>query len=71
MEIIAKVQGIKEIYWKGGGTREERKKVATWFANQEEMLEKLFIEEINGMMTESGIDESLRSSCSTSCIQFF
>ncbi|KAL4489095.1 hypothetical protein ABPG73_005582 [Tetrahymena malaccensis] len=70
-EILSKVQGLKEIYWGEGGTKEERQQAATWVKNQEEMQEKLLLEELNGLIAEADIDEEQRPLCLDDCIEFF
>ncbi|KAL4489273.1 hypothetical protein ABPG72_006337 [Tetrahymena utriculariae] len=70
-EILSKVQGLKEIYWGEGGTKEERQQAATWVKNQEEMQEKLFLEELNGLIAEADIDEDQKLLCLDNCIEFF
>ncbi|EAR91599.2 NACHT domain protein (macronuclear) [Tetrahymena thermophila SB210] len=70
-EILSKVQGLKEIYWGEGGTKEERQQAATWVKNQEEMQEKLLLEELNGLIAEAEIDEDQRPLCLDNCIEFF
>jgi len=50
MELLSKVEGMKEIYWgkdkQAHKYHAERAKTSAWLSNLEEMQEKLFVEEI-------------------------